>query len=112
VGLMWSIAYRRIRLVNRKTAIVAKMTPHVGISCELIKPFVRRLGLSCDSQGCVTLWLRVMVCKKSPLDVKVFPVAFIVGINVSYPLVYCILGYPAFIANLHSHHFIRAGGDE
>ncbi len=31
VGLMRSIAYCRIRLVNRKTAIVAKMTLHVGI---------------------------------------------------------------------------------
>jgi hypothetical protein len=31
VGLMRSIAYRRIRLVNRKTAIIVKMTLHVGI---------------------------------------------------------------------------------
>ncbi len=60
VGLMRSIAYRRIRLVNRKTAIIARMTPHVGISCELIKPCVRRLGLFCDLKGCVTLWLRVL----------------------------------------------------
>jgi hypothetical protein len=55
VGLMRSIAYRRIRLVNRKTSIVAKMTPHVGISSELIKPFVRRLGVSCDPLGRVTI---------------------------------------------------------
>jgi hypothetical protein len=60
VGLMQSIAYCWIRLVNRKTAIVAKMTPHVGISFELIKPFVHRLRLSCDLQGCVTLWPRVL----------------------------------------------------
>jgi hypothetical protein len=32
VGLMWSIAYHRIRLVNRKTAMFAKMTLKVGIS--------------------------------------------------------------------------------
>ena len=60
VGLMRSIAYRRICLVNRKTAIVAKMTPHVGISSELIKPFVRRLGLSCDPLGRVTIRPRVI----------------------------------------------------
>ena len=34
MGLMGSIAYRRICLVNRKTAIVAKMTLHVGISSK------------------------------------------------------------------------------
>ena len=32
VGLIRSIAYRRIRLVNKKTAIVANMTFHVGIN--------------------------------------------------------------------------------
>ncbi len=32
VGLMWSIAYHWIRLVNRKTAMIAKMTLKVGIS--------------------------------------------------------------------------------
>jgi hypothetical protein len=58
VGLMRSIAYRRICLVNRKTAIVAKMTPHVGISSELIKPFVR--SLSCDPLGRVTIRPRVI----------------------------------------------------
>jgi hypothetical protein len=31
---MRSIAYRCNRLVNRKTAIVVKMTPYVGISLE------------------------------------------------------------------------------
>ncbi len=31
VGLTWSIAYRRNHLVNRKTAIVVKMTLHLGI---------------------------------------------------------------------------------
>ena len=56
---MRSIAYRRIRLVNRTTSIVAKMTPHVGICCELIKPFVRRLGISCDPHA---IRPRVMVC--------------------------------------------------
>jgi hypothetical protein len=55
VGLMRSIAYCRIRLVNRKTAIVAKMTPRVGISCKLRKLFVRRCGLSCDPHGRVTI---------------------------------------------------------
>jgi hypothetical protein len=39
--LMRSIAYRRNRLVNRKTAIVVKMTLHVGIKIE-IKVFVVR----------------------------------------------------------------------
>ncbi len=62
VGLMRSIAYPRIRLVNRKTAIIAKMTPHVGISSELIKPFVHRLELSCDSQGHVLIWLFLAKC--------------------------------------------------
>ncbi len=32
VGLMRSIGYRQNRLVNRKTAIIVKMTLHVGIS--------------------------------------------------------------------------------
>ena len=58
VGLMRSIAYHQICLVNRKTAIVAKMTPHVGISSELIKPFVR--SLSCDPLGRVTIRPRVI----------------------------------------------------
>ena len=31
VGLMWSITYPRICLVNRKTDIVAKMALHIGI---------------------------------------------------------------------------------
>ena len=31
VGLMRSIGYQRICLVNRKTAIIVKMTFHVGI---------------------------------------------------------------------------------
>jgi len=34
VGLMGSIAYRRIRLVNKKTAIVANMTLYVGINSK------------------------------------------------------------------------------
>jgi hypothetical protein len=34
VGLMRSIAYCQICLVNRKTAIVAKITPHVGINLK------------------------------------------------------------------------------
>jgi len=29
-----SIAYCRIRLVNKKTTIVAKMTPHIGINSK------------------------------------------------------------------------------
>jgi hypothetical protein len=49
-----------ICLVNRKTAIVAKMNPHVGIRSKLRKPFVRRLGLSCDPQGRVTIRPRVL----------------------------------------------------
>jgi hypothetical protein len=60
VDLMQSITYRRICLVNRKTAIVAKMTPHVGIRSEMRKPFVCRLGLSCDPQGHVTIRLHVL----------------------------------------------------
>ena len=39
--MMRSIAYRRNRLVNRKTAIVVKMTLRVGIKIE-IKVFVVR----------------------------------------------------------------------
>jgi hypothetical protein len=65
VGLMRSIAYCRIRLVNRKTSIVAKMTPHVGISCELRKLFVRRCGLSCDSHGRVTIRPRVIQYRRT-----------------------------------------------
>ena len=34
VGLMQSISYCWIRLVNRKTAIVAKMNPHIGINLK------------------------------------------------------------------------------
>jgi hypothetical protein len=61
VGLMRSIAYRQICLVNRKTAIVAKMTPHVGISCELRKPFVHRWAFLRSTLGCVTIRPCVMV---------------------------------------------------
>ncbi len=60
VGLMRSIAYCWIRLVNRKTAIVAKMTPLVGINSkgeagEYVQyPFLVIL------LGCVVLRLRVL----------------------------------------------------
>ncbi len=59
-GFMRSISYRRNRLVNRKTAIVVKMTLHVGTRSELRKLFVRRCGLSCDTHGRVTIRPRVI----------------------------------------------------
>jgi hypothetical protein len=48
LGLMQSIAYCQIRLVNRKTATVAKMTLHVGISSKL-EAGEYMIPLSCDS---------------------------------------------------------------
>jgi len=60
VGLMRSIAYRRIRLVNKKTAIVAKMTPHVGINSKREAGEYVRYPFLVILLGCVFLRLRVL----------------------------------------------------
>jgi len=60
VGLMRSIAYRRIRLINKKTAIVAKMTPHVGINSKWEAGEYVRYPFLVILLGCVVLRLRVL----------------------------------------------------
>ena len=60
VGLMRSIAYRRIHLVNKKTAIVAKMTPHVGINSKREAGEYVRYPFLVILLGCVTVRLRVL----------------------------------------------------
>ena len=60
VGLMRSIAYRRIRLVNKKTAIVAKMTPHIGINSKREAGEYVRYPFLVILLGCVTVRLRVL----------------------------------------------------
>ncbi len=60
VGLMRSIAYRRIRHVNKKTAIVAKMTPHVGIKSKREAREYVRYPFLVILLGCVTVTLRVL----------------------------------------------------
>ena len=60
VGLMRSIAHCWIRLVNRKTAIVAKMTLHVGIKSKReVGDYVRYTFLVI-LLGCIILRLRVL----------------------------------------------------
>jgi len=57
---MRSIAYRRIRLVNKKTAIVAKMTPHIGIKTKREAGEYVRYPFLVILLGCVILRLRVL----------------------------------------------------
>ncbi len=60
VGLMRSIVYCRIHLVNRKTAISAKMTPHAGINSKReVREYVRYPFLVL-LLGCFVLRLRVL----------------------------------------------------
>jgi hypothetical protein len=60
VGLMRSIAYCRIHLVNRKTAIVAKMTPCVGINSKREVGEYVQYPFLVILLGCVVLRLRVL----------------------------------------------------
>ena len=60
VGLMRSIAYRRIRLVNKKTAIVANMTLHVGINSKQEAGEYVRYPFLVILLGCVFVRQRVL----------------------------------------------------
>ncbi len=60
MGLMQSIAYRRICLVNRKTAIVVKMTPPVGIETKREAGEYVQYPFLVILVGCVILRLRVL----------------------------------------------------
>jgi hypothetical protein len=59
VGLMRSMAYCRICLVNKKTAIVAKTTPHVGINSKQEAGEYVRYPFLVVLLGCIVLRLRV-----------------------------------------------------
>jgi hypothetical protein len=60
VGLMRSIAYHRICLVNRKTVIVAKMTPHLGINSKREAGEYVRYPFLVILLGCIVLRLCVL----------------------------------------------------
>jgi len=57
---MRSIAYCRIRLVNKKTAGIANITPHVGINSKQEAGEYVRYPFLVILLGCVVLRLRVL----------------------------------------------------